>query len=160
MTAVDDAIELLRSPNVEEVESAALRLGLAVERKRFERRGEGELGSVESLLGDLKGVALSEAEYTAVVNSLVAHVDERGIDASPTVVWALGKAHDRQLLSQIAALADRIMTDPSRSELLYQSISVIALVSPGDHEVVLLRAAREADGEARDLAQHWIDTFG
>lgn len=158
--ALDRVLQDLTSDDTANVNSSARTLGLLLERARFSRRGEGNLGDTNGLLGDLPDVELTDRQFEEVLTALVAHLEERGKGANPTVVWAIGKAHHPASTEPLAALADQIMDDPSRSALLYQLISVLAVVEPARNEAVLSRAARHAPGEAGDLARNLIRTHG
>ena len=160
MSLDTDVLENLFSADAALVTDSARNLGLLLERARFRRRGQGNLGDTASLLGDLDDLELTNAQFRQVVSALIGHVESHRLRTNPTAVWALGKARDDSCLSSLESLAHEAMTDPERADLLYQIVSVVAIVAPKEHRELLLRAASEAVGEARALAQDLIDAHG
>lgn len=148
----------LKSDKTESVTNAARALGLLLERTHFSRQGEGTLGELDPLLGDLSDAELTDELENEIVYALIAHVETRSHDANPTVIWAIGKANNPGCLGPLARLTGEILFDPDRSELLYQLVSVLSTVAPAEYRDLLLRIASEGYGAAAELVRQLMDT--
>lgn len=158
--ALSDTITLLRTGTEPEMATAATRLGLLLERTRFRRRGTGTLGDVDAILGDLADTDMSDADVDEVLADLRRHLSERGLNANPTVVWAIGKAYDRGASTLVAELADRAIDQPELSDLVYQALVTLAAVAPGLHRDLFIRVARQAVGEPAEFAAQQVSIHG
>lgn len=158
--SLSDTITQLQTGAEAEVTTAATRLGLLLERARFRRRGTGTLGDVDAMLGDLADTDLSDADLQEVLAGLRRHLDERGLRANPTVIWAIGKAHDRGFSALVADLAARALDQPELSDLAYQALVALAAVSPGSHKDLFVRAAHDAVGEPAQFAAQQVSIHG
>lgn len=157
---LSDAITLLQSGTESETTTAATHLGLLLERARFRRRGTGTLGDVEAMLGDLADIEMSDADVRDALGGLRRHLSERGLHSNPTVIWAIGKAHDRDAADLVAELAQRAIDRLQASDLVYQALVMLAAVAPGSHRSLFMRAAREATGESAEFAAHQASIHG
>lgn len=157
---LSETISLLAAEDEGQVEKAAIRLGLLLERSRFRRRGEGTLGDVDDLLGDLAGVDLARSDEETTMLALRAHVAERDVRANPTVVWAIGKAMDGAAIDELADLVTRALENDHTVDLVYQALVTIAAVAPGSHEELFLRASMETDNAAADFARQQVALHG
>ena len=157
---ISDTIALLQSGSEAEATTAATRLGLLLERTRFRRRGTGTLGDVDVLLGDLADIEMSDADVGDVLDGLRRHLAERGLHSNPTVIWAIGKAHDRDDADLVAGLAHQAIDQLQTSDLLYQAIVVLAAVAPGSHRSLFIRAAQDATGQSAEFAAHQASIHG
>lgn len=157
---LSETITLLRAGTEADVTTAATRLGLLLERTRFRRRGTGTLGDIDAVLGDLAGTDLSESDVNEVLAGLRRHLNERGLHSNPTVVWAIGKAHDRGSSTLVAELAERAIDQPELSDLVYQALVTLAAVAAGSHKDLFIRAAREAIGESAEFAAQQVSIHG
>lgn len=157
---LSDAITLLQSDAESETTTAATRLGLLLERVRFRQRGTGTLGDVDAMLGDLADVEMSDAEVRAALGGLKRHLSERWLRSNPTVIWAIGKAGDRDAEDLVAELAQQAIDRPQAADLLYQALVMLAAVAPGSYRSLFVRAAREATGESAEFAAHQASIHG
>lgn len=157
---LSETITLLLAGTEAEVTTAATRLGLLLERARFERRGTGTLGDVDALLGELAETELSESDVAEVLAGLRRHLNERGLNSNPTVVWAIGNANDGGSSTLVAELADRAIDQPEQSDLLYQALVMLAAAAAGSHRDLFVRAAREAIGEPGEFAAQQVSIHG
>ena len=157
---VSDTIALLESGNESETTTAATRLGLLLERARFRRRGSGTLGDVDALLGDLAELEVSDADVRDALDGLRRHLKERGLHSNPTVIWAIGKAHDRDAADLVAELAQQAIDQLQTSDLLYQALVMLATVAPGSHRSLFVRAAQDTIGESAEFAAHQASISG
>ncbi|MGH9223339.1 MAG: hypothetical protein ACRD2W_06045 [Acidimicrobiales bacterium] len=112
------------------------------------------------MLGELADTDLSESDVVEVLAGLRRHLNERGLRSNPTVVWAIGKAHDRGSSTLVAELAAGAIDQPELSDLLYQSLVMLAAIAAASHRDLFIRAAREALGEPAEFAAQQVSIHG
>lgn len=153
---LSEIVGLLRADAVADVVMASTRLGLLLERSRFQRRGTGSLGDLDPMLGQLADIDLSEADVLEVLSGLREHLNEHGLDSNPTVVWAIGKAHDLGSSTLVAQIAESAIDQPERSDLLYQALVALAAVGADAHRDLFVRVARDARGDSAEFAAQQV----
>ena len=153
---VNELIETIERGG-DEAHTAALTLGLLIEREKV-RRPAGDDGGVRVMLGDeLATRRLSDDELQTAVDELIEYLS-RTSEPHPTAVWALTKSYDPRIVPPLIELLNKIITDPDKKHLAYQAL--IGIINTGPNESVVLaavqRAAREGLGQVKETAQSYL----
>lgn len=157
---VTKQLEAIRAGD--DVQEAALALGLLVEREKTRRVGDD--GIEEALGAELAQRRLSPAEVDCVVEQLLAYLREAD-SPHPMTVWALTKSYDERIVPVLLELLERDLLDPDRETLCHYALLGIINTGVGSAQYgaqalrAIERASAKGSGVVAETASDYLQVM-